>query len=227
MKNVVLNVAIIIGAIALGGLGGFIAYNYLNASKEDEVVLVDLPVAATNLESNTPITQSDITYIKVPEDAVLVNAIVDVNEIIDTLMVASNTIIAEGSIFTTNNTELISTTVVDKETIYLSSGMYLYPLAILDTSSYSVGNYIDISVTGTIGDLEVDSSFLEGVEIVAVTEDYLYLELTEEMYQDLKALASIDTVELNVTISDVLYVLRELKYANEYIKVLVESMEYY
>lgn len=144
MKNNILNIAIILCAVAVGGLAGYIVYNYFNETEsESEEVFVNLPIASHDLENASFITQTDIEYLRIPESEIPENAIIDSEELLN-LIVADHTTISQGSFFTNENTDLNFIADIADESLPLTSGWYSYSLVIQNASTYEIGDYINV-----------------------------------------------------------------------------------
>ena len=215
MKDKILLGAIGLLSISLGISLGFGVYKYKNPEiREVEPLtnLVEIPVASTNIGEGEKISEEDISYVSIPDDQIPDGVLKNVDEIIDKYVNEDN-YIATNSLFYEYQ---VSAEVSEKEE-QLSSGMYLYPIRVSDTSFYNRGDYINLELVG-----ELNGTFMEGIKVIEVSDNYLYIEVLSDTIRYLSIIARTDGLtlvpKLAENVSDA-----EPMYANEYFNAYLDS----
>lgn len=189
MKNKILLIAIILGSIFLGVSIGFGIYKYKNPEiREVEPLtnLVDIPVASANIMENQEIREEDISYVSIPEDQIPDGVLKNIDDIIGKYVNKDN-FIATNSLFYEN--KLIDEAIEENEV--LASGTNLYPLRVSDTSFYNSGDYINLELVGNL-----NGTFIMGIKVIEVDNNYIYIEVLDDIIRYLNIIARIDGLTL-------------------------------
>lgn len=215
MKDKILLGAIGLLSISLGISIGFGVYKYKNPEiREVEPLtnLVEIPVASTNIGEEEKISEEDISYVSIPDDEIPDGVLKNVDEIIDKYVNKDN-YIATNSLFY----EYQVSAEVSEKVEHLSSGMYLYPIRVSDTSFYNSGDYINLELVG-----ELNGTFMEGIKVIEVGDNYLYIEVLSDTIRYLSIIARTDGLTLVPKLAENVSDAGPM-YANEYFNTYLDS----
>lgn len=215
MKDKILLGAIGLLSISLGISIGFGVYKYKNPEiREVEPLtnLVEIPVASTNIGEEEKISEEDISYVSIPDDEISDGVLKNVDEIIDKYVNKDN-YIATNSLFY----EYQVSAEVSEKVEQLSGGMYLYPIRVSDTSFYNSGDYINLELVG-----ELNGTFMEGIKVIEVGDNYLYIEVLSDTIRYLSIIARTDGLTLVPKLAENVSDAGPM-YANEYFNTYLDS----
>lgn len=186
MKKMILPISIIVMSIILGITLGLVL-NSIFGNNGENARLALVPIAKVDLASGETIEESNLDFIVVPEEDLNENVITDYLEIIG-MLVADNTTIPAGSYFYAE--KMSDTTILDPGEV-LASYYYLYPFETEDFYIYSIGDYITLNLSG-----ELSGEFIDNVRVFSMDTNYLYLEVTEEMFRYLNIIEQLGTITI-------------------------------
>lgn len=215
MKDKILLGAIGFLSISLGISIGFGVYKYKNPEiREVEPLtnLVEIPVASTNIGEEEKISEEDISYVSIPDDEIPDGVLKNVDEIIDKYVNKDN-YIATNSLFY----EYQVSAEVSEKVEQLSGGMYLYPIRVSDTSFYNSGDYINLELVG-----ELNGTFMEGIKVIEVGDNYIYIEVLSDTIRYLSIIARTDGLTLVPKLAENVSDAGPM-YANEYFNTYLDS----
>lgn len=221
MKKHALNIGIIILSIILGGVVGLAIYKLVAPPVAHEPLtnLVEIPVAKKDILEYSQIKLDDIEYISIPDTDIPESIIRNKDELID-MYVTEDSFIPQGSLFYSN--KIVETIPITEPAIEpLAPGTYLYPLQTVEANVFTSEDYITLELSG-----ELEGPFISGIDVIAVDDNYLYLEVLKDNFRYLNII-----FHLNITITPVisdptLVDYRGPIYLNEYFNAYLNSRSY-
>ena len=217
MKNIILNIAIIVSAIILGTFLGIIAHDYQNIKTNDKKIdYVKVPIAKVELNSLTNITEENIEYKNIPLSLISNDVITHINDILGK-KVKENFKIPPGSFFFKE--KITEDNIIENYINPLPERMYLYPLKNTNNLNYQEKEYLSINLSGA-----VNGVFLESIHINMVNQNYIYVELLPEMIAELMTIEKLENINISLTKTTFSKISnRGAYYADEYLKAYIDS----